>query len=63
MPIDDEGLLFLFNRHTTESVPAEDLIADASAHQVEPGQARQVLGEMVQTGTLELAGAALRRPD
>lgn len=64
MPIDDEGMLFLFNRHVTEGVVAVDLIADAVAHQVDPDQAMDVLGEMVQTGMLQWArGATLQRAD
>jgi hypothetical protein len=62
--IDAEGMLHLFNRHPTGLVAIDELMADATAHEIERGHAAAALIELLARGTLVKApGNKLQRPD
>lgn len=62
--IDAEGLLYLFDRHATGRVLAEDLIAEVEHYEVDADHARAALRDLIASGTLQWApGAMLQRPE
>jgi hypothetical protein len=62
--IDAEGLLYLFDRHPSGRVLAEDLIAEVGHYEVDADHARAALRDLIAHGTLQWApGAMLQRPE
>lgn len=62
--IDAEGLLYLFDRHPTGRVLAEELIAEVEHYEVDADHARAALRDLIARGTLQWApGAMLQRPE
>lgn len=62
--IDAEGMLYLFNRYTEETVHVDALMADATAHEIEADSARQALRELVVQGKLQwVTGTLLQRAE
>lgn len=62
--IDDEGILYLFDRHPSGRVLAEDLLAEVAFYEIEAGHARAALRDLISRGTLELnRDSTLQRPE